>query len=149
MLQDAGSQLGQQQCQLCRATWVSPRRFLAQAAALFHYAPLQHKVMAGEQRDTWWCAAQGALQEQGLLRLAKDVVSLQQEKPLSLCKHVWQQSYTEKSYHSLLRGKIHYRWGRQEYLNNTSFSDEKQHVNIQKRQPAILFQCTELVRPQF
>lgn len=80
-LRDAGSQLGQQQCQLCRATWVSPRLFLARAAALFHCEPLQHKVMAGEQCDTRRCAAHGALQEQGLLRLAKDVVSLQQERP--------------------------------------------------------------------
>ena len=47
----------QQQCLLCRATWVSPRLFRAQAAALFHCAPLQHKVTAGGQCDTWWCVA--------------------------------------------------------------------------------------------
>lgn len=56
-LRDVGTQVGQQQCLLCRATWVSPRLFRAQAAALFHCAPLQHKVTAGGQCDTWWCVA--------------------------------------------------------------------------------------------
>ena len=70
-------------------------------------------------------------------------------KPLSMCQLVWQQSYIEKSCHSFLRGKIHYRWVRQKYLNSMSLGDKKKHRNIQKRQPAILSHCTELVRPQF